>query len=200
VVVAVVSLVVWVAIGTPSKPSTTASPPPTPTPPSTAPPTGAPTSTPPSTENDFYLMAAAVIAIAAGSIMSWGAGLAVAIAAAGVTALVYSQTVPADLRTGEFITASVCFGLLAMGIAIGWAALRGAAAKRRAIEEQMAEETRREQRAMRVAATVTALRDTGTTVDDNPQAAIMVRYARRDGTTFEVETVQVAPPGNPATR
>jgi hypothetical protein len=199
VVVAVVSLV-GVAIGTPSKPSTTASPPPTPTPPSTAPPTGAPTSTPPSTENDFYLMAAAVIAIAAGSIMSWGAGLAVAIAAAGVTALVYSQTVPADLRTGEFITASVCFGLLAMGIAIGWAALRGAAAKRRAIEEQMAEETRREQRAMRVAATVTALRDTGTTVDDNPQAAIMVRYARRDGTTFEVETVQVAPPGNPATR
>jgi len=160
---------------------------------------------PPGIENDFYLMAAAVIAIAAGSIMTWGAGLALAIAAAGVTALVYSQTVPADLRTGEFITASVCFGLLAVGIAIGWAALRGAAAKRRAIEEQMAEETQFKQRATMVAARVTALRDTGTTVDDNPQAAITVRYARRDGTTSEVETVQVVPrleiprPGDPAT-
>jgi hypothetical protein len=61
------------------------------------------------------------------------------------------------------------------------------------------------QRAIMVPATVTALRDTGTTVDDNPQAAITVRYTRRDGTTSEVETVQVVPRlevprrGDPAT-
>ena len=60
-------------------------------------------------------------------------------------------------------------------------------------------------KASTTAATVTALRDTGTTVDDNPQAAITVRYTRRDGTTAEVETVHVVPRleiprrGDPAT-
>jgi hypothetical protein len=149
---------------------------------------------PPSIENDFFLMAGAVMGIAIGSIMTWGVGLAVAVVAAGVAALVYSQTVPANLRIGEFVTAAVCFGLLAVGIAIGWAAVRGAAAKRRAIKEQIAGEARFRQRATVVDATVTALRDTGeTTVDDNPQAVITVRYTRRDGTTAEVETVQVVP-------
>jgi len=65
-------------------------------------------------------MAGAVMAIAVGSIMTWGVGLAVAVVAAGVAALVYSQTVPTDLRIGEFVTAAVCFGLLAVAIAIGW--------------------------------------------------------------------------------
>jgi hypothetical protein len=56
-----------------------------------------------------------------------------------------------------------------------------------------------------VAGTITALRDTGTTIDDNPQAAITVRYTWRDGTTAEVEKVQVVPRleisrrGDPAT-
>ena len=160
---------------------------------------------PPGIENDVFLMAGAVISIAVGSIMTWGVGLAVAVVAAGVAALVYSQTVPTNLRTGEFVTAAVCFGLLAVGIAMGWTAVRGAAAKRRAIEEQIAKQTRFKQRATMVAATVTALRDTGTTVDDNPQAAITVRYTRRDGTTAEVETVHVVPRleiprrGDPAT-
>jgi hypothetical protein len=75
---------------------------------------------PPGIENDFVLMAGAVMAIAVGSIMTWGVGLAVAVVAAGVAALVYSQTVPTDLRIGEFVTAAVCFGLLAVAIAIGW--------------------------------------------------------------------------------
>jgi hypothetical protein len=119
---------------------------------------------PPGIENDFFLMAGAVMAVAVGSIMTWGVGLAVAVVAAGVAALVYSQTVPTNLRIVEFVTAAVCFGLLALGIAIGWAAFRGAAAKRRAIEEQIAEEARFKQRATMVAATVAALRDTGTTV------------------------------------
>jgi hypothetical protein len=160
---------------------------------------------PPGIENDFLLMAGAVIAIAIGSIMTWGVGLAVAILAAGVTALVYSQTVPTSLQTGEFITAGVCFGLLALGIAIGSAAVRGAAAKRKAIEEQIAEEARFKERATMVTATVTVLRDTGTTINDNPEAAITVRYTRRDGTTAEAETIQVVPrleiprPGDPAT-
>ena len=48
---------------------------------------------PPGIENDFFLMAGAVLAIAVGSILTWGAGLAVAVVAAGVAALVYSQTV-----------------------------------------------------------------------------------------------------------
>jgi hypothetical protein len=150
-------------------------------------------------------MAGAVIAIAIGSIMTWGVGLAVAILAAGVTALVYSQTVPTSLQTGEFITAGVCFGLLALGIAIGSAAVRGAAAKRKAIEEQIAEEARFKERATMVTATVTVLRDTGTTINDNPEAGITVRYTRRDGTTAEAETIQVVPrleiprPGDPAT-
>jgi hypothetical protein len=51
-----------------------------------------------------------------------------------------------------------------------------------------------------VAATVAALRDTGTTVDDNPHAAITVRYTRRDGTTAEVETPGGATVGDPAAR
>ncbi|ORA12887.1 hypothetical protein [Mycobacterium arosiense] len=90
---------------------------------------------PPGIEKDFYLMAAAVIAVAVGSIMTWGFGLAVAIVTAGIAALVYSQTVPPNLRSGELITAGVCFGLLALGVAIGSGALRDAAAKRKAAED-----------------------------------------------------------------
>jgi hypothetical protein len=144
-------------------------------------------------ENGFYLMAGAVLAIVVGSIMSLGVGLSIAVVAAGTAALVYSQTVPANLRAGEFITAAVCFGLIALGIVIGWAVVRGAAAKRRAIEARIAEETRFKQGATMVTGTVTVLRDTGTTVDDNPQAAITVRYTRRDGTTDELEIVRVVP-------
>ena len=160
---------------------------------------------PPGIENDFFLMAGAVLAIVVGSIMSLGVGLTIAVVAAGTTALVYSQTVPANLWTGESITAAVCFGLIALGIVIGWAVVRGAAAKRRASEARIAEETQFKQRATMVAGTVTVLRDTGTTVGDNPQAAITVRYTRRDGTTDELETVQVVPRleiprrGDPAT-
>ena len=136
---------------------------------------------PPGIENDFYLMGGAAMAIAIGSIMTWGVGLVVAIVTAGITALVYSQTVPANLQSGEFITAGVCFGLLAVGIAIGSAAVRGGAAKRKAIEEQIAEEARFKQRATMAMGTVTALRDTGTTINDNPEAAITVTYTRADG-------------------
>ena len=80
-------------------------------------------------------------AIAIGSILTCGVGLVVAIVTAGITALVYSQTVPTHLRSGEFVTAGVCFGLLAVGIAIGSAAVRSGVAKRKAIEEQIAEES-----------------------------------------------------------
>jgi hypothetical protein len=146
---------------------------------------------PPGIAKDFYVMGGAVIAIAIGSIMTWGVGLVFAMVAAGITALIYSQTVPADLRAGEFITAGVCFGLLAVGIAIGWAAVRGGAAKRKGIEERIAEETRFKQRATMTTGTVTALRDTGTTINDNPQAAITITYTRADGTTAQVETTQV---------
>jgi hypothetical protein len=69
---------------------------------------------PPEIANDFYLMGGSVTAIAIGSIMTWGVGLAIAIVTAGTAALVYSQTVPTNLRTGEFITAAVCFGLLGL--------------------------------------------------------------------------------------
>jgi hypothetical protein len=79
---------------------------------------------PPEIGNDFYLMGGSVIAIAVGSIMTWGVGLAIAILTAGIAALIYSQTLPANLRTGEFITAAVCFGLLGLGFAIGWGAVR----------------------------------------------------------------------------
>ncbi len=46
---------------------------------------------------------------------------------AGVTALVYSLSVPANMRTDEFVTAGVCFGLLALVLAFGLSAARGAA-------------------------------------------------------------------------
>lgn len=156
-------------------------------------------------ENDFFLMAGAVLAIVVGAIMTLGVGVSIALVTAGVAALVYSQTVPSNLQTGEFITAGVCFGILAIGTVIGWAAVRGAAGKRRAVEERIAEDTRFKQQATMVAATVTALRDTGTTIGDNPEAAITVRYTRRDGTTAEVEKIQVVPRlevprrGDPAT-
>jgi hypothetical protein len=148
---------------------------------------------PPGIAKDFYVMGGAVIAIAIGSIMTWGVGLVFAIVAAGIAALIYSQTVPADLRAGEFITAGVCFGLLTAGIAIGWAAVRGGAAKRKGIEERIAEETRFKQRATMTMGTVTALRDTGTTINGNPQAAITITYTRADGTTAQVETIEVVP-------
>lgn len=160
---------------------------------------------PPGIANDFYLMAGAVIAIAVGSIMTWGVGIAIAIAAAGIAALVYSQTVPADLRSGEFITAGVCFGLLAVGVVIGSAAVRGGAAKRKAIEEQIAEETLFKQNATMTMGTITALRDTGTTINDNPQAAITITYTRADGVTTQLEIIEVVPRlevprrGDPAT-
>ena len=160
---------------------------------------------PPEIANDFYLMGGAVIAIAIGSIMTWGVGLAIAILTAGIAALIYSQTLPANLRTGEFITAAVCFGLLGLGFAIGWSAVRAGAAKRRAIEEQIAEEGRFMQRATMVAGTVTALSDTGVTINDNPQAAVTITYTRGDGTTAQVETIEVLPRleiprrGDPAT-
>jgi hypothetical protein len=160
---------------------------------------------PPEIANDFYLMGGAVTAIAIGAIMTWGVGLAIAILTAGIAALVYSQTVPTNLRTGEFITAAVCFGLLGLGFAIGRNAVRAGAAKRRAIEAQIAEEGQFMQRATMVAGTVTALTDTGVTINDNPEAAVTITYTRGDGTTAQVETIQVVPRleiprrGDPAT-
>ncbi|ORW21959.1 hypothetical protein AWC19_13465 [Mycobacterium palustre] len=160
---------------------------------------------PPGIENDFYLMGGAILAIAVGSIMTWGVGLGMAIMAAGVAALVYSQTVPADLQAGEFIIAGVCFGLLALGIFVGSAAVRSATAKRRAFEERIAEQARFVQRATVVAGKVVALRDTGTTIDNDPEAAITISYTRSDGTTAQVETIEVVPrlniprPGDAAT-
>jgi len=59
----------------------------------------------------------------------------------------------------------------------------GWAAKLKAIEEQIAEEARFKRRATMAMATVTALRDTGTTINDNPEAAITVTYTRADGMT-----------------
>lgn len=160
---------------------------------------------PPQIGNDFYLMGGAILAIAVGSVMTWGVGLAIAILSAGIAALVYSQTVPANLQTGEFITAGVCFGLLALGFAIGSSAVRGAAAKRKAIAQRIAEETRFKEQATIVAGTVIALRDTGATINDNPEAAITIAYTRSDGTTAQVETIEVVPRleiprrGDPAT-
>ncbi len=53
----------------------------------------------PGIAKDFFLMAGSVIAIAVASIMTWGVGLAIADRwPSGVTALVYSQSVPANLR------------------------------------------------------------------------------------------------------
>lgn len=155
--------------------------------------------------NDFLLMGGAVMAVAIGSVITWGVGLVVAMVAAGLAALVYSQTVPAQLQTGELITAGVCFGLLALVIAVGSTAVRGAAAKRKAIEERFAEEGRFTESAIMVAGTATALRDTGATINANPEAGITVGYARADGTPAQVETIQVVPrleiprPGDPAT-
>jgi hypothetical protein len=160
---------------------------------------------PPEIANDFYLMGGSVVAIAIGSIMTWGVGLAIAIVSAGIAALVYSQTVPSNLRAGEFITAAVCFGLLGLGFVIGWAAVRAGAVKRRTIEERIAEEGRFMQRATMVAGTVTALSDTGVTINDNPEAAVTISYTRGDGTTAQVETIEVVPRleiprrGDPAT-
>jgi hypothetical protein len=160
---------------------------------------------PPEIANDFYLMGGSGIAIAIESIMTWDVGLAIAIVTAGIAALVYSQTVPTNLRTGELITAAVCFGLLGLGFAFGWGAVRAGAAKRRAIEAQIAEEARFMQRATMVAGTVTALTDTGVTINDNSEAAVTITYTRGDGTTAQVETMQVVPRpeiprrGDPAT-
>src|SRR5271156_1090269 len=159
---------------------------------------------PPGIENDFYLMGGAVVAIAIGSVMSWGAGLGVAVLTAGVTALVYSQTVPAA-QTSEFITAGVCFGLLALAIALVHSAMRRRRAKLKSVEEHIGEERRFMERAAVVTATVTALRDTGATFDDNPEAGITVSYTRADGATAQLETIQVVPRldiprrGDPAT-
>jgi hypothetical protein len=150
-------------------------------------------------------MGGAVAAIAIGSILTCGVGLVVGIVTAGITALVYSQTVPTHLRSGEFVTAGVCFGLLAVAIAIGSAAVRSGATKRKAIEEQIAEESRFKQRATMTIGTVTMLRDNGITINDNPQAAITVTYLRADGTTAQVVTTEVVPRlevpqrGDPAT-
>ena len=83
--------------------------------------------------------------------------------------------------------------------------MRSGAAKRKAIEEQIVEESRLKQRATMTIGTVTMLRDNGITINDNPQAAITVTYLRADGTTAQVETTEVVPRlevpphGDPAT-
>jgi hypothetical protein len=74
---------------------------------------------------------------------------------------------------------------------VGRRTVRGGAAKRKAIEKQIAEETRFKQRATMAMGTVTALRDTGTTINDNPEPAITVTYTRADGTTAQVEAIEV---------
>lgn len=160
---------------------------------------------PPGTGDQFLLMAGAVLAIAIGSVMTLGLGLLIATLTAGVAALVYSLTVPANLRTGEYVTAGVCFGLLALLLVFGGSVAREIAAKRKAVQEQIAADALFRERATMVAGTVTALRDTGETINDNPQAAIMISYTRADGTAARVETIQVVQrleiprPGDPAT-
>jgi hypothetical protein len=57
--------------------------------------------------------------------------------------------------------------------------VRSGAAKRKAIEEQIAEESRFKQRATMTIGTVTMLRNNGITINDNPQAAITVTYSAR---------------------
>lgn len=160
---------------------------------------------PPGTGEQFLLMTVAVLAIAIGSIMTFGVGLLVAMPAAGVTALGYALTVPANLRTGEYVMVGVCFGLPALLYAFGRAGVRRGAARREAIEERIAADRLFRERATMVAGTVTALRDTGVTINDDPEAGIMISYTRADGTPAQVETVQVVPrlevprPGDPAT-
>jgi hypothetical protein len=160
---------------------------------------------PPGIENDFFLMGGAVLAIAVGAIMTWGVGLVVAIVAAGTAALTYSLIVPAEVRSGEFIIAGVCVGLLVLGVAVGWSAVRSATATRRAVERRIAEETRFMERATMAAGTVAALRDTGKTINDNPESVITINYTRRDGGTTQTEIVEVVPrlnvprPGDAAT-
>jgi hypothetical protein len=155
--------------------------------------------------NDFYLMAGAVVAIAAGSVMTWGAGLLVAILAAGVTAVVYAATVPAHMRTGEYVIAGICFGVPALLLALCIPAFRRDHAKRRRAQEHIASDGQFRQAATVVAGTVTALRDTGITINGNPQAVVTISYTRADGGLAQAETVQVLPrleiprPGDPAT-
>lgn len=160
---------------------------------------------PPGTGNQFLLMTGAVLAIAIGSVMTFGVGLLVAMLTAGVTALIYALTVPANLRTGEYVMVGVCFGLPALLFAIGRAAVRRGAATRKAVEERIVADRLFREQATVVTGTVTALRDTGVTINDDPEAGIMIGYTRADGTPAQVETIQVVPrleiprPGDPAT-
>jgi hypothetical protein len=160
---------------------------------------------PPGIANDFYLMGGAVAAIAVGSVMSLGIGLLVAMLTAGGAAVGYALTVPASMRTGEYVTAGVSLGLLALVFAMGLSVLRQSGTRRRAATERTAADERFRQRAVMVAGTVTALRDTGVTVNDNPQAVVVIGYTRPDGTPGQAETVQVLPrleiprSGDPAT-
>lgn len=150
-------------------------------------------------------MAGAVIAIAVGSTITWGVGLPIAVLCAGIAALIYAQTVSPDLRGGEFLTAGACFGLLGVGAAVGRAAVRAGAAKRRAVKRRSAEEAAFKRSAVVTAGTVTALRDTGATINDDPEAAITITYTTADGTAAQVEIVEVVPRlevprrGDPAT-
>jgi uncharacterized membrane protein len=160
---------------------------------------------PPGTASQFLLMTVAILAIAIGSVMTIGLGLLFAMVTAGVAAIAYAVSVPASMRTGEYVTAGVCFGLLALLAAIGQSAVRRGAAARKSAREQIAADREFRERATMVAGTVTALRDTGVTINDNPQAAIMISYTRADGIPAQAETVQVLPrlqiprPGDPAT-
>jgi hypothetical protein len=146
-----------------------------------------------------------VAAIAIGSILNWGVGLVVAIVTAGITALAYSQTVPTHLRSGEFVTASVCFGVLSVGIAIGSAAVRSRAPEREAIEEHIAEESRFNQQATMTRDTVTMLCDNGITINDSHRPRSRSPTSARTARQRKWKTTEMVPPlevprgGEPAT-
>jgi hypothetical protein len=157
---------------------------------------------PPGIANDFFLMGGAIVAIAVGAVMTLGMGLLVGVLTAAVTAIVYSLTVAPSQRTGEYITAGVSLGVGALAYAITRSVLKQVGRLER---EQTTEDRQFRERATMVPGTVIDLRDTGVTINNNPQAAITVSYARDDGTPAQLEMVQVLPRleiprrGDPAT-
>jgi type II secretory pathway pseudopilin PulG len=154
---------------------------------------------PSSVGNDMYLMAAGVVILAVGSVLTWGVGILFGLLGAGVTGIAH----------GSVTLAAACLAPLGLILLVGAVTWRRAQARIRARADaaQRADAAERlfTESATMTVGKVTALADTGTTINDNPVATITVSYTRDDGRPATVQTTQMLPrlaiprPGDRAT-
>ena len=141
---------------------------------------------------DIFKLAGGSVLIAVGAIMTMGQGVLLACLAAGVTVIIMGNGTPAKILGAAMIAFA---GLIMLSIF----------GSRRTRITRSLNQAGFKERAVKVRGVVTAVKDTGMTINDNPRVAITAEYLRADGSSVQFEhkmvvsRISVPQPGAPVT-